>query len=173
MLVSKADYRRNCIYQAAHRHSKNEVLVELGLLYCGLHPLYFYRPRSMVNYFHGIWRKLKGKGTWGFVCGNFLFAKLCCRHGLHPSLIHNDHTTHLFCIAAPIDYNKSQAGKEEENWREGNDLTVWTMGQDRHILNTKLGASREVIISYPTIGAPIQCMVTSPLDPNRYYIFFS
>lgn len=106
----------------------------------------------------------------GFLCGDFLFVKLCCRHGLKPSLIHNDHMTHLFCIAAPIDYNKKQAEKEE-NWREENDLRVWTMGQDRHILNTNLGASREVFISYPTIGAPIQCMVTSPLDPNRYYIF--
>lgn len=79
--------------------------------------------------------------------------------------MHNDHATTLFCIAAPVEINKEE---ENENWREVNELRVWTMGQDRYILNTSLGASREVFISYPTIGGPIQCLVQSPLDPNRY-----
>lgn len=101
----------------------------------------------------------------------FLSTKLFCRHDLKPSLIHNDHTSQLFCIAAPIEYNKEEEAVEE-NWRKDVDLRVWTTGQDRYILNTNLGSSREVFISYPTIGGPIQCMAQSPLDPNRYYRFF-
>lgn len=83
---------------------------------------------------------------------------------MKPTLIHNDHASILFCIAAPIELNK---GEEEGNWRKDSSLSVWTMGQDRSILNTSLDSSREVIISYPTIGGLVQCLAQSPLDPNR------
>ncbi|KAG5877680.1 hypothetical protein JTB14_003835 [Gonioctena quinquepunctata] len=80
------------------------------------------------------------------------------------SVIHKDHTTTLFAIAAPtVFYNES-------NWSERSNSNVWTVGQDRLLLNTSLTREKTNLASYPTFGGNVPCLELSPLDPNRLAI---
>lgn len=116
-------------------------------------------------------RNFKGKGlVIRFVIlllNQLWFYYVFYRFYFKPKLVHNDHTAVLFSIATPQRLTTEEIDDEESKKLE-NDISVWTLGQDRYILNTNLGCRREVLISYPTIGGPIQCFVQCPLDPNRY-----
>ncbi|KAJ8984371.1 hypothetical protein NQ317_003519 [Molorchus minor] len=81
------------------------------------------------------------------------------------SVVHNDHSTLLFSICAPISI------LNEYNWLdvEEKKLNVWTIGQDRLLLNTSLSSERKNLACYPTVGV-VECFVPSPLDPTRLAI---
>ncbi|XP_060517514.1 gem-associated protein 5-like isoform X2 [Cylas formicarius] len=74
-------------------------------------------------------------------------------------LIHRDHHGLIFNISAPIKPLKESEASDEYN--------VWSLGQDRLVLNTDLQKERKNLNCYPTLGASITCFAQSPLDPNR------
>ncbi|KAI4463478.1 gem-associated protein 5 [Holotrichia oblita] len=79
-------------------------------------------------------------------------------------LIHHDHGSNLFSIAAPIHV----IHKSEEHSNDSKEpLFAWTFGQERFLLCTSLQADRTTFSSYPTNGGYIYCLASSPLDPNR------
>lgn len=75
-------------------------------------------------------------------------------------VVHRDHWSVLFSIKTPITYY------DEYNFLQNKDINVWTTGMERLILNTNL-KSQENLNCYQTFGANINCIVGSPLDPNR------
>nr|XP_022912790.1 gem-associated protein 5 [Onthophagus taurus] len=85
--------------------------------------------------------------------------------GPEKKLVHHDHSSNLFVIAAPIilipewkNENKSQC------------LFAWTIGQERYLLNTSLQADRTIVASLPTLGGHIYSLKSSLLDPSRLAI---
>ncbi|KAJ8913469.1 hypothetical protein NQ315_013849 [Exocentrus adspersus] len=76
------------------------------------------------------------------------------------SIIHNDHNSILFSIAAPV------VLLNDYNWLDQRKLNVWTFGHDRVLLNTSLSSERKNLAYYPTLGNA-ECFASSPLDPNR------
>lgn len=77
------------------------------------------------------------------------------------SIIHNFHHTNLFSIAAPL------VLLDEHNWIDEPVISVWTVGQERLLLNSNLSSRGDILSSYPTMGGSVNCMQLSPLDPNR------
>ncbi|CAH1174063.1 unnamed protein product [Phaedon cochleariae] len=80
------------------------------------------------------------------------------------SLVHKDHNTLLFSIAAPVSYS------DEFNWLEKRQMNAWTLGQDRLLLNTSLCNEKTNLACYPTFGGSVHCLQLSPVDPNRLAI---
>lgn len=77
------------------------------------------------------------------------------------SIIHNDHHKQLFSITGPVVF------LNEYNWLDESESNVWTIGQERLLLNTSLSSKRSILSSYPTFGGSVNCLQLSPLDPNR------
>ncbi|KAJ8945096.1 hypothetical protein NQ318_005277 [Aromia moschata] len=80
-------------------------------------------------------------------------------------VIHKDHSSLLFSIAGPVTI------LNEQDWTNVDEkaLNVWTVGQDRLLLNTSLSSERTNLACYPTVGA-VECFASSPLDPSRLAI---
>ncbi|XP_074038837.1 gem-associated protein 5 isoform X2 [Leptinotarsa decemlineata] len=79
----------------------------------------------------------------------------------HMSIIHNEHSPRLFCIAGPMETY------DESNWLDCQGLNAWTVGQERMLLNTELSTNKTRLACYPTLAGTVPCMELSPLDPNR------
>ncbi|XP_018568237.1 gem-associated protein 5 isoform X2 [Anoplophora glabripennis] len=79
------------------------------------------------------------------------------------SVLHCDHNSMLFSIAAPIVF------LNEHNWLDERKMNVWTVGHDRLLLNTDLTSERKNLACYPTLGNA-ECLALSPVDPNRLAI---
>ncbi|CAH0561332.1 unnamed protein product [Brassicogethes aeneus] len=79
----------------------------------------------------------------------------------HYKLVHKDHNTMLFSIAAPF------VLLDKTNWKSKLVTNAWTVGLDRNILNTSLTPKRTTLSCLPTFGGPIHCISASPVDPNR------
>ncbi|XP_050309808.1 gem-associated protein 5-like [Anthonomus grandis grandis] len=77
--------------------------------------------------------------------------------------IHRDHWSVLFSIKAPIVY------LNEYNFLQSRELNAWTTGMDRQLINTNIDNLKK-LACYPAFGGSINCLVGSPLDPNRLAI---
>ncbi|KAK5643800.1 hypothetical protein RI129_007645 [Pyrocoelia pectoralis] len=79
-------------------------------------------------------------------------------------VIHADHSKYIFCIAAAVrKYQSIEIG----SCGEAGELSAWTLGNDRFILNTSLGVGNTNLVTYSTVGGTVTCMIPSAITPTR------